>query len=222
MTCTWSASSCLSKLNCRFITSWAEPVVSLRSSALPCVIGRVARVRSMVDSPSLPFLAQWCVGRLSFPISSPHSSIFSSQTVASRCFLHHGVPPSAVGIHIACDYCAASLSDGSVPIELPCPSLSSLYVSWVVNIHNPHHLCSSSLYVGHLDIVVRAPAQDCPFVRCNAISLSHRPPNSLPSSNFILWVTDSDSPFFPRRLLQKYQVCLSIHSRLQRSHGPHV
>jgi len=41
-------------------------------------------------------------------------------------------------------------------------------------------------------------------------------PHSVSFSNFINWVTDSDSPFFPRRLLQLYIICLSIHSRLQR------
>jgi len=36
------------------------------------------------------------------------------------------VPPSSVCVHVAHNYCSSSQSDGSVPVCLPRPSLSSL------------------------------------------------------------------------------------------------
>jgi len=61
-TCTWCDSSFFSTLSSHSITSWSEPVACLPSNLVHLVIGRLARVRSIVDSPSTPFLVQWWVG----------------------------------------------------------------------------------------------------------------------------------------------------------------
>jgi len=66
------------------------------------------------------------------------------------------VSHSAVCIHVGRNYCASSLSDGSLPVQLPRLSLSCLYMSSIVHIDNPRHLFSSSFLIGHHDIVVRA------------------------------------------------------------------
>ena len=79
--------------NSQSITSWSEPVTWFPARMLQCMIGRVARDRSMVDSPSSQFLAKWWVARSSLPISSPYSSITYSHNFTSCCILHLGSHP---------------------------------------------------------------------------------------------------------------------------------
>ena len=90
MTCVPPPSSCFSMSTSHSMFFWSYPVAWFRSKIDHFPNGWLASISSMVDTPSLWLLVQWWVGRSSFPITSPCSSISSSQCAASLRSVHLG------------------------------------------------------------------------------------------------------------------------------------